>query len=44
MSTIIREINGVKGFYIYKNNVPYTYIYTRDAIELLGLIQITKKI
>jgi hypothetical protein len=43
MSTVVRNINGVKGFCIYKNNVPYTYIYTRDAIEMLGLIQITKK-
>lgn len=36
----IREINGVKGFCIYENNMPYTYIKTRDAIELLGLVKL----
>ena len=37
MSTIVREINGIRGFCMYKGGVPYTYIYTRDAIEMLGL-------
>ena len=37
MSTIVREINGIKGFCMYKGGVPYTYIYTRDAIEMIGL-------
>ena len=24
---VVRNINGVKGFCIYKNGQPYTYIY-----------------
>lgn len=42
MSTIVREINGIRGFCMYKNGQPYTYIYTRDAIEMLGLVEIKK--
>lgn len=37
MSTKIREINGIKGFCFYHNGIPYTYIYTKQAIEMLGL-------
>ena len=40
MNTVIRNINGIRGFCIYKNGIPYTYIYTRDAIEMLGLVKI----
>lgn len=40
MSTVVREIDGIKGFCEYHNNIPYTYIYTRDAIEMLGLVDI----
>lgn len=40
MSTVVRNINGVRGFCMYKNGQPYTYIYTRDAIEMLGLVKI----
>ena len=39
MGTVIREIDGIKGFCMYKNGQPYTYIYTRDAIEMLGLVE-----
>jgi hypothetical protein len=40
MNVEVRNINGVRGFCIYKGGVPYTYIYTRDAINMLGLIDI----
>ena len=43
MSTIVREINGIKGFCMYHDGQPYTYIYTRDAIEMLGLVDVTKE-
>lgn len=39
MNVEIRNINGVRGFCIYKGGVPYTYIYTRDAIGMLGMVQ-----
>lgn len=39
MNVEIRNINGVRGFCIYKGGVPYTYIYTRDAISMLGMVQ-----
>lgn len=41
-NVVVRNINGVKGFCIYKGGVPYTYIKTRDAIELLGLVELKK--
>lgn len=40
MNVEIRNINGVRGFCIYKGGVPYTYIYTRDAIGMLGFVEI----
>lgn len=40
MGAVVREINGVKGFCEYKNGVPYTYIKTRHAILMLGLIDV----
>ena len=40
MSAVVREIDGIKGFCMYKNGQPYTYIYTRDAIKMLGLIKL----
>lgn len=42
MGAVVREINGVKGFCEYKDGIPYTYIYTRDAIEMLGLVGYNK--
>jgi hypothetical protein len=39
MNVEVRNINGVRGFCIYKGSVPYTYIYTRDAIGMLGMVQ-----
>ena len=33
MATIVREIDGIRGFCIYKNGIPYTdidYICYRD--------------
>lgn len=44
MNVEIRNINGVRGFCIYKGGVPYTYIYTRDAIGMLGLSRIQNNI
>jgi ATP-dependent helicase/DNAse subunit B len=40
MNVEVRNINGVRGFCIYKGGVPYTYIYTRDAIGMLGLVEV----
>lgn len=40
MNVEIRNINGIRGFCIYKGGVPYTYIYTRDAIGMLGFVEI----
>jgi len=40
MNVEVRNINGVRGFCIYKGGVPYTYIYTRDAIGMLGFVEI----
>ena len=40
MNVEVRKINGVRGFCVYKGGVPYTYIYTRDAIIMLGLVDI----
>ena len=42
MSIVIRNINGIKGFCFYAKGVPYTYIYTKHAIEMLGLVNLEK--
>lgn len=40
MNVEVRKINGVRGFCIYKGGIPYTYIDTRDAIKMIGLVKV----
>ena len=44
MATVVREIDGIRGFCEHHNGEPYTYIRTRDAIEMLGLVELKGKV